>query len=431
MSLSYGHTFMYSEGELRKNQDFMDFNHHNYHQQEHNSGLTSYRSAPSSFLDNLVNGHGSRGNGVGCEDLSYFRSLSPEMDALFSRFTPQTQTKGAASGDSHFHDLKEFGDRPAIKREITDSRMVGHSVTACTGNSLASSFASLNSPSLDHPMQMTKMNTGLHRQNSSPPGMLSNLSVDNGIGVSYRACNGTNGEASPSTSRLSNHINLPSRSRLLHQISAVEGESFVASKDTKTHFISNFTRDYWDDNSMGVIKTVRDNDETLFSCLNTSDHQVKVLYPIKIAIVPHQDKVHPIKVAIVPFCDKYDHISLQAGISGNGLTLTHHLSLPKTSAVMEKFLHFKGSVPCKIRAKRGCATHPRSIAERVRRTRISERMRKLQGLFPDMDKQINTADMLDVAVEYIKDLQKQVKTLTDTRAKCTCSRKQKPCSSPT
>lgn len=42
--------------------------------------------------------------------------------------------------------------------------------------------------------------------------------------------------------------------------------------------------------------------------------------------------------------------------------LSHHLSLPKSSA-MEKLL--QDSVPCKIRAKRGCATHPRSIAERV------------------------------------------------------------------
>lgn len=31
---------------------------------------------------------------------------------------------------------------------------------------------------------------------------------------------------------------------------------------------------------------------------------------------------------------------------------------------MDKLL--EESVPCKIRAKRGCATHPRSIAERVR-----------------------------------------------------------------
>ncbi|XVF23142.1 hypothetical protein REPUB_Repub13aG0012300 [Reevesia pubescens] len=47
----------------------------------------------------------------------------------------------------------------------------------------------------------------------------------------------------------------------------------------------------------------------------------------------------------------------------------------------------------------------------VRKTRISERMRKLQGLFPNIDKQTNTADMLDMAVEYIKDLQKQVKVI--------------------
>jgi len=42
--------------------------------------------------------------------------------------------------------------------------------------------------------------------------------------------------------------------------------------------------------------------------------------------------------------------------------------MPNTSsemAAMEKFLHFSDSVPMKIRAKRGCATHPRSIAERV------------------------------------------------------------------
>jgi len=35
-------------------------------------------------------------------------------------------------------------------------------------------------------------------------------------------------------------------------------------------------------------------------------------------------------------------------------------------ATVEKLLQIpEDSVPCKIRAKRGCATHPRSIAERV------------------------------------------------------------------
>jgi len=49
--------------------------------------------------------------------------------------------------------------------------------------------------------------------------------------------------------------------------------------------------------------------------------------------------------------------------------LTHHLSLPKTLtdlSDMEKLLFEDTVIPCRIRAKRGCATHPRSIAERVR-----------------------------------------------------------------
>ncbi|CAK9257005.1 unnamed protein product [Sphagnum jensenii] len=74
------------------------------------------------------------------------------------------------------------------------------------------------------------------------------------------------------------------------------------------------------------------------------------------------------------------------------------------------------SVPCQTRAKRGCATHPRSIAERVRRTKISERMKRLQDLVPNMDKQTNMSDMLDEAVEYVKQLQQQVKDLSDTVA---------------
>lgn len=109
-------------------------------------------------------------------------------------------------------------------------------------------------------------------------------------------------------------------------------------------------------------------------------------------------------------------------------SLVHHMSLPKTYSEMataEKLLRFEqDSVPCKIRAKRGCATHPRSIAERVRRTRISERMKKIQALFPNMDKQTSTADMLELAVQYIKDLQKELQTLNDAQSRCTCSSEQ-------
>ena len=49
--------------------------------------------------------------------------------------------------------------------------------------------------------------------------------------------------------------------------------------------------------------------------------------------------------------------------------MSHQFSMPQTTlemATVEKLLNIpEDSVPCKIRAKRGCATHPRSIAERV------------------------------------------------------------------
>ncbi|KAF3558265.1 hypothetical protein F2Q69_00010504 [Brassica cretica] len=108
--------------------------------------------------------------------------------------------------------------------------------------------------------------------------------------------------------------------------------------------------------------------------------------------------------------------------------MSHRLS-PPTSASdvgsVDKYLQLQDSVPCKVRAKRGCATHPRSIAERVRRTKISERMRKLQELVPNMDKQTNTSDMLDLAVDYIKDLQRQYKILNENRVNCKCVNKEK------
>ncbi|KFK27804.1 hypothetical protein AALP_AA8G431300 [Arabis alpina] len=89
---------------------------------------------------------------------------------------------------------------------------------------------------------------------------------------------------------------------------------------------------------------------------------------------------------------------------------------------MDKLL--EDSVPCRVRAKRGCATHPRSIAERVRRTRISDRIRRLQELVPNMDKQTNTADMLEEAVEYVKALQSQIQELTEQQRRCVCKPKE-------
>ncbi len=111
--------------------------------------------------------------------------------------------------------------------------------------------------------------------------------------------------------------------------------------------------------------------------------------------------------------------ALQGRVGEPAGTLIRHSSLPATINRSSYSPTFDDdladiSVPCQTRAKRGCATHPRSIAERVRRTKISERMKRLQDLVPNMDKQTNTSDMLDEAVEYVKQLKQQVQDLSDT-----------------
>ncbi|RLM64270.1 hypothetical protein C2845_PM16G12710 [Panicum miliaceum] len=95
----------------------------------------------------------------------------------------------------------------------------------------------------------------------------------------------------------------------------------------------------------------------------------------------------------------------------------------KEASGMDKYLQMpQDQVPFRVRAKRGCATHPRSIAERERRTRISEKLRKLQALVPNMDKQTSTADMLDLAVDHIRGLQSELQALKEDQEKCTCRR---------
>lgn len=94
---------------------------------------------------------------------------------------------------------------------------------------------------------------------------------------------------------------------------------------------SKFTNEFWDNSAFNAHKT-ENEDEIMFSTTNGLDSQ-------------------------------------EADFGYQNLGLTHHLSLPSSSTKMtsmEKFLQVQGSVPCKIRAKRGFATHPRSIAERVK-----------------------------------------------------------------
>ncbi|KAH6758016.1 hypothetical protein C2S52_023097 [Perilla frutescens var. hirtella] len=336
------------------------------------SGLLRFRSAPTSLLAN-------------------FTEKSVKLG--FSRFCcDETNGMNVAETDDDDSNNKGFGGMnsqlpPQYPRQSGGAQF-GYRVVSSIGR--------------ESQEQSRIHGSNLAKQNSSPAGFLSHLNSQNGYsGVrgigSYRVADGGgNGELSPSSSRFKNHMNFssvdPSLSRITEVVENENGgpdgldEAKVGhSSGDNLFFSSGFPFGSWNDSSYFAenlssgIKRELDIDPKLF-------------------------------------------VNAENGNRPN--ILSHHLSLPKTSAemaAMEKLLQLQDTVPCKVRAKRGCATHPRSIAERVRRTRISERMRKLQELVPNMDKQTNTADMLDLAVDYIKGLQKQYKTLNDVRAHCKCS----------
>ncbi|XP_030455166.1 transcription factor bHLH130-like [Syzygium oleosum] len=380
----------------------------NYQPQQHgnqpnnNSGLSRFRSAPSSYFKNLLDS---------CEDFLN-RPSSPETEQILARLMSSPASGGGGGGGGGGN---AFGSMKT-EAEVLQQEPSNYSSAASSQNFYQGS-SQLQNQSMEYKVagsmgmdRSASVKTGnnnnssnLIRQSSSPAGLFSNVNIDGysaSRGIEDFVGPGARGESSFSpASRFGNCMNFsprppPSssgkmsteRGKKSMDISSPEGGDFGEGHGNS--YVTGFPIGSWDDPvSLSDNFTGGDEDEKGFLGLNASETE-----------------------------------------EGKGRVpglLAHHLSLPsKSSADIDKFLQLQDSVPCKIRAKRGCATHPRSIAERVRRTKISERIRRLQDLVPNMDKQTNTADMLDLAVDYIKDLQEQVQTLLDDRAKCTCPSKQ-------
>ncbi|XP_061364841.1 transcription factor bHLH130-like isoform X2 [Gastrolobium bilobum] len=392
--------------------------------QINSSGLTRYRSAPSSYFTDIIDRE--------FYEHIFNRPSSPETERVFSRFMNSLGSDGAAAEEDSLTQKLSPPDS-AVKEEINQQGEAMPSINSdhmiLQQNNINNFYQSSSRPPLPnqslpaniegtYSMGVNRLpemkvgggtgnNSNLIRHSSSPAGLFSQINIENGYaGMSgmgtLGAVNNPIEESKFSTAkRLKNPPNYSSGrmssiadigDKLGNGENNQDSEAFAESHGND--FMTGFSVDPWDDSpvmsdNVSGLKRFRDNDAKPFSGLNAAETQN------------------------------------ETGGQSHA-PLVHQLSLPNTSAEMaaiEKFLQFPDSVPCKIRAKRGCATHPRSIAERVRRTKISERMRKLQDLVPNMDKQTNTADMLDLAVDYIKDLQKQVQTLSDCQSKCTCSQK--------
>ncbi|KAI5058526.1 hypothetical protein GOP47_0026696 [Adiantum capillus-veneris] len=65
-----------------------------------------------------------------------------------------------------------------------------------------------------------------------------------------------------------------------------------------------------------------------------------------------------------------------------------------------------------VRARRGQATDSHSLAERVRREKISQRMKLLQELVPGCTKALGKAAVLEEIINYVKSLQYQIEFLS-------------------
>ncbi|XP_028757167.1 transcription factor bHLH122-like [Neltuma alba] len=395
-------------------------------QQQINSGLTRYRSAPTSYFTDIIDKE--------CFEHIFNRPSSPETERVFSRlissFSEDPPAQNLApltvkqEDDQNQLPQAQAQAMPSINNEPTVLRRQQSNMniydSAPRNPYTRSARPPLPNQSLPSAHRLPPMKTrlgnstsNLTRHNSSPPGLLANFNIGPGYAAAVRgmetfvaADNATEATSFPSAGTLKNRP--PYSSGLMSSIAEIGDKNYTELDNPRKEaftesqggdFMSGFLEDPWDasaimsDNISGH-KRYRDdeNDAKPFSGLSAAEAKN------------------------------------ERGSQGTcPPPLTHHLSLPKTAmemAAVEKLLQYSDTVPCKIRAKRGCATHPRSIAERVRRTKISERMRKLQDLVPNMDKQTNTADMLDLAVDHIKDLQKQIQKLLDSRSGCTCLQRQ-------
>ncbi|XP_065866017.1 transcription factor bHLH128-like isoform X2 [Euphorbia lathyris] len=225
-----------------------------------------------------------------------------------------------------------------------------------------------------------EMNGSLVRQKSSPAGFLSQGLAENGFSITagtggYNSHNGSNN--GHGVSSLKSQLSFTRRDSLSliseESDSIIEGINSNNGHQNSSHYSTGgFGMGSWDNTNSIVFsgppsKRAKNIDEDILNCLG---------------------------------------LETQTGLE---------------MATVEKLLNIpEDSVPCKIRAKRGFATHPRSIAERERRTRISGRLKKLQDLVPNMDKQTSYSDMLDLAVQHIKGLQGEVQKLHKELENCRC-----------
>lgn len=152
------------------------YNHQHYHQ---NSGLMRYQSAPSSLLASFVDG-GSH----------HLQSSSHETENMFARLVSGSsdsqglQGVGAMKHEEEAMEEGTNGYSNASQMIYNSQPMQTVSVhgSASSGSNMESSFRAMNPMAAENSVKIREENcSSLVRQSSSPPGLFSTLTCENGI----------------------------------------------------------------------------------------------------------------------------------------------------------------------------------------------------------------------------------------------------------
>lgn len=207
--------FKHRERELENCIEVMESNlqhhqHHQHQQQQMNSSLMRYRSAPSSYFSNFIDGED-------CEEFLQHRPSSPETERIFSRFMASGGTEDSSSHtamnmrqnsqamapesvvvvsqQNQFMASMKHGAEVLQQQQQqngyasgsqmmyqTSSPMPNHNSAA--PGTVENSYSAVSSMGMDQSQQMKiggGNNSNLIRHSSSPAGLFSHLNVENGI----------------------------------------------------------------------------------------------------------------------------------------------------------------------------------------------------------------------------------------------------------
>ncbi|XVF04667.1 hypothetical protein REPUB_Repub05bG0104600 [Reevesia pubescens] len=353
-----------------------DYHQPQHHQKQMNSGLMRYQSAPSSLFSNILDREF-------CQEILN-RPSSPETERIIAGFLSSSGDAGdntenisdqSLCGITQNSPVREttvkieqqtqimtpMNNQTAVMQQQQQQQQQGNYSSASQNfyqsqpqrhlpNQQSASTLEYRIPNSTGMARATQMkmggsnNSNLVRHSSSPAGLFANINIENIAGCGVMRGTGDYGSTNSSNREAAFHsASRPPPSGLMSPISEMGNKKMGSEnagfgENRHNNYSSGFPLTSWDDTMMisdnlSAVKRLREDDRSLSGL-------------------------------------DLDGAETQNTDGGNRPPplLAHHLSLPKSSPDMsafEKFLQYQDSVPCKIRAKRGCATHPRSIAERV------------------------------------------------------------------